>query len=172
MEAFEAMPEEDGRAEAMQHAAKQPNSRHCFVCGVENPAGLALTFYEQEPATVVAEYTVPEHFQGYPGIAHGGIVAAMLDEILGRTAMVGDQTHFMMTGRLTIRYRKPVPVAQRLRLVGRLTKRRERAAAAVAELWLPDGSLAAEAEATLVDHPDVAADPQQLEALGWRVYPD
>ena len=74
---------------------KQPNSRYCFVCGRENPYGLKMSFYEVEPGHALAEYTVPEHYQGYPGIVHGGIVATMLDETLGRAAMVGDQNHFM-----------------------------------------------------------------------------
>lgn len=66
---------------------RQPNSRHCFVCGVENPHGLHLTFKQTAPDEVTVEYTVPEHFQGYPGVVHGGIVAAMLDEVAGRAHM-------------------------------------------------------------------------------------
>ena len=62
----------------------QPNSRHCFVCGLENNYGLKLRFKETGPGEVTADYTVPEHFQGYPGVVHGGIVTAMLDEVTGR----------------------------------------------------------------------------------------
>jgi hypothetical protein len=51
----------------------QPNSRHCFVCGLENQFGLKLRFYETGPGEVTAEYTVPDQFQGYPGLVHGGI---------------------------------------------------------------------------------------------------
>jgi acyl-coenzyme A thioesterase PaaI-like protein len=85
---------------------KQPNSRYCFGCGVENSYGLGLRFYEIGPAKLEAEYTVPDHFQGYPGIVHGGIVATMLDEVLGRVVMIGDHSRFMMTARLEVRYRK------------------------------------------------------------------
>jgi len=66
---------------------KQPSSRHCFVCGVENSAGLHMSFYDVQPGVVEAQYTVPVHFQGYPGITHGGVISAMLDEVGGRAQM-------------------------------------------------------------------------------------
>ncbi len=65
----------------------QPNSQHCFVCGVSNPFGLHLRFFETAPDEVTAYVTLPDHFQGYPGITHGGIIAAMLDEVAGRSHM-------------------------------------------------------------------------------------
>jgi hypothetical protein len=43
---------------------------------------------------------------------------------------------------------------------------------ASAQLWLSDGTLAANAEVLLANLPGPGADPQQLEALGWKVYPD
>jgi acyl-coenzyme A thioesterase PaaI-like protein len=150
----------------------QPNSRHCFVCGVENPVGLSLRFYETAPGEISAEYTVPEHFQGYPGVVHGGIVAAMLDEMAGRVHMHGDPPRFMYTARLEIRYRKNVPVGQPLRLVGRAAKSKQRTATATSQIYGPDGSLLAEAEVLLMDVPPETLREADLEALGWRVYSD
>ena len=98
---------------------KQPNSKHCFVCGLDNPHGLQLTFYEHAGGEVVAEISVPARFQGYPGVVHGGIVAAILDEVAMRSAMVDDHLRFMVTAKMTLRYRKAIPVEQPLRLVGR-----------------------------------------------------
>jgi acyl-coenzyme A thioesterase PaaI-like protein len=66
---------------------KQANARDCFVCGVENPVGLHLKFYQTSPNEVTANLTVPEYYQGYPGILHGGIAAALLDEAAGRALM-------------------------------------------------------------------------------------
>jgi hypothetical protein len=43
---------------------KQPNSRMCFICGLENPVGLHLHIYETEPGIVESTYVAPEHFQG------------------------------------------------------------------------------------------------------------
>jgi acyl-coenzyme A thioesterase PaaI-like protein len=65
---------------------KQPNSKMCFICGLENPVGLHLHIYETDPGVVETTYTAPEHFQGYPGVLHGGIVGALIDEIAGRVA--------------------------------------------------------------------------------------
>ncbi len=151
---------------------KQPNSLHCFVCGVANPFGLGLHFYESSPGEVIAQYTVPEEYQGYPGIVHGGIVAAMLDEISGRALMDGDPPRFMFTARLNIHYRRNVPVGEPLRLVGHAGKRKNRSATAIGEIYGPDGTLLAQAEAIMVDVPADIVSSTSLEALGWKVYPD
>jgi uncharacterized protein (TIGR00369 family) len=150
----------------------QPNSRHCFVCGVANPYGLQLRFYESGPGEVTAEYTVPEHYQGYPGVVHGGIVAAMLDEVCGRAHMGGDPPRFMYTARLEIRYRHNVPVGQPLRMVGRVAKNKARTATATGEIFDAEGELLAEAEVLLVDVPPETVRSVDLEALGWKVYED
>lgn len=153
-------------------STKQPNSLNCFVCGVENPVGLHLAFYEQPDGEVTCDVTLPERYQGYPGIVHGGIVASMLDEIAGRAAMQGNVARFMMTARLEVRYRKPVPIGQPLRLVGRLSRRRGRLTDVQGEIRLLDGSVAAEAQALLSDIPDIFQGVSDPERLGWRVYPD
>jgi len=155
-------------------AVLQPNSRHCFVCGLENPFGLKLRFYTSGPGEVTAEYTVPLEYQGYPGVVHGGIVAAMLDEVAGRTLMGpdADRARFMYTARLTIHYRRNVPVCKPLRIVGRVIKNKRRVATAAAYLYGPDGDLLAEAEALLVDVPKEVLEATDMEAIGWRVYPD
>lgn len=151
---------------------KQPNSKHCFVCGRENPYGLKLEFYETTPGEVVVEFTVPEQFQGYPGVVHGGVVAAMLDEVTARVHMGGDPPRFMFTARLDVRYRKNVPIGAPLRIVGNAGKSKERTAFATGQIFGPDGDLLAEAEAMLVNVPDGLADQVDLQALGWKVYPD
>ena len=151
---------------------KQPNSKHCFVCGLDNPHGLQLTFFAQAGGEVVAEITVPARFQGYPGVVHGGIVAAMLDEVAMRSAMVDDHLRFMVTAKMTLRYRKAIPVEQPLRLVGRIKRAGGQATTATAELHLPDGSLGADVEALMVDYPKPLGGAAELEELGWKVYPD
>ncbi len=117
-----------------------------------------------------ADYIVPEHFQGYPGVVHGGIVAAMLDEVTGRVHMHGDPPRFMFTARLEIKYRKNVPVGQILRLVGQACKSKAKTATSIGKIYGPDGELLAEAEALLVDVPQDVVSTVDLEALGWKVY--
>lgn len=150
----------------------QPNSRHCFVCGVENKYGLHLRFYDTDQGEVIVETTVPDHFQGYPGIVHGGIVASLVDEALGRVHMgPADDPRFMFTAKLTVNYRKPVPTGQPIRVVAQSLKSKRRSATSTAQVFGPNGELLAEAEAVLVNVPDDLVNNADLEALGWKVYP-
>lgn len=153
---------------------KQPNSLQCFVCGIQNPYGLKLKFYQTSPDEVTVNYTVADHYQGYPGVVHGGIVASMLDEVAGRALMGADPLNprFMFTARLDVQYREPVPIKTPLQLIGRVVKRKNRSAAAHAAIYHPDGRLLAEADAILVDVPPDLISTGELEALGWQVYPD
>lgn len=150
---------------------KQPNSDFCFVCGRKNPHGLYMTFFDNGQNEVYSDYTVPATFQGYPSIVHGGVVAAMLDEVVARVAMIADHHHFMMSVKLEVKYRHPVPTEQPLRVVGRIERLRGRLGKAVGEIYLPDGQLAAESAMTLADVPLELLQHTNLEALGWRIDP-
>jgi acyl-coenzyme A thioesterase PaaI-like protein len=157
-----------------QHSQKQPNSRHCFVCGLENPVGLQLKIYQVEPGVIETTFTAPEHFQGYPGVLHGGIVATILDEISGRAHMGEDldAPRFLFTGKLEVIYRKNVPIGKPLRIVGKAGKQRGRAAEGWAGVYDEAGVLLAEANTLLFDIPQDQWGENNLAELGWRVYPD
>ena len=58
---------------------KQPNSRMCFVCGIENPIGLRLAFYTDDKGRCVARFRPKPEHQGFPGQLHGGIISTLLD---------------------------------------------------------------------------------------------
>ncbi len=150
----------------------QPNSRHCFACGVENRFGLRLRFYEPAPREVCAEINLAKQYQGYPGVVHGGVVAAMLDEAAGRSQMGGDPPRFLFTAKLDIRYRRNVPIGQPLRLVGKAGETKRRVAKATSAIYDLQGNLLAEADAVLVNVPDDIVAGVDMEALGWRVYSD
>ena len=150
---------------------KQPGSKHCFVCGLENPVGLKLAFYFKSPGEVTSEISFPEHYAGYPGITHGGIIATVLDETGGR-AMMEDPRHFMVTAQLNVRYRKPVPTETPLLAKGWAGKRKGRVSEAHSEIQTLDGDVLAEAELVLVDIPEEQLEEISLEEMGWRVYPD
>lgn len=153
---------------------KQPNSRICFVCGVENPVGLHMKWYNfPEEEKVKATLTIAEEYNGYPGFVHGGIIAAILDETSGRALMVhGDTSLLMVTSRLEIKYRRPTPTNQPLEAVGWVTRRDRNRAQVAAELRLPDGTVTAQAEATVMRPPQEFLTNFQNEADGWKVYPD
>jgi acyl-coenzyme A thioesterase PaaI-like protein len=142
---------------------------------MENPVGMHLHMYETGPGVVEAEYIAPDHFQGYPGVLHGGIVAALIDEVSGRVHMGSDPKHprFLFTGKMEVKYRKNVPVGRKLKIVGRAGKNRGKIAEAWAGVYDAETSeLLAEGTAMHVDIPDGQFDMSQLETLGWKVYPE
>jgi acyl-coenzyme A thioesterase PaaI-like protein len=154
---------------------KQPNSRMCFVCGLQNPVGLHLSFYEDhasDPRTVCAEVTIPDQYQGYPGVAHGGILAAILDELASRAVLIGGSADdLMLTLKMELRYRLPTPTNTPLTGVGWITRRRRDHALAHGELRLPDGQVSVEADLVIMRPPEEFADVWETERPYWQVYP-
>jgi acyl-coenzyme A thioesterase PaaI-like protein len=154
---------------------RQPNSRHCFICGMENSVGLHLHIYETGPGEVEATYIAPDHFQGYPGVLHGGIVAAIVDEMSGRALMGSDpmDPRFMFTAKLEVKYRKNVPIGRQLKIIGKAGKSRAKSAEAWAGIYDAEtNELLAEGKALLMDVPAEQFDKSQLDELGWKVYPE
>ncbi len=151
---------------------KQPNTTHCFVCGTENQSGLGLNFYDDGDLTVQSKFVVREEFQGYPGIVHGGILATILDEVVGRVAMIEDHHRFMMTVNMKVQFRNPVPIGEELTAQGKIIKLKGRLAKAHGQILLPDARIGCEAELTLADMPAEMASESTLRQLGWRVVPD
>ena len=147
----------------------------CFICGMENPVGLHLHIYESAPGVVESTYVAPEHFQGYPGVLHGGIVGAILDELSGRAHMGSDPMapRFMFTAKLEVKYRKNVPIGRPLKIVGKAGKTRAKSAEAWAGIYDAEtGELLAEANALLINVPAEQFNLSDLDRLGWKIYPD
>jgi acyl-coenzyme A thioesterase PaaI-like protein len=149
----------------------QPTSRFCFVCGRENPVGLRVRWRNERPADEIhGTVTVAEHFNGYPGVVHGGIVAALLDEAAGRTVLMdGAFDELMVTLKLEVVFRRPTPTATPLTVVGRLTRRSDHRAEARAELRLADGTVTARAAAVLARPPEAVSSRWEGERRYWRV---
>ena len=152
---------------------KQPNSKMCFICGLENPIGLHLHIYEVEPGVVETTYTAPEHFQGYPGVLHGGIVGALIDEISARAQMGSNpiDPRFMFTAKLEVKYRQNVPIGKLLKIVGKAGKSKSKSAEAWAGIYDAETrELLAEGNAVLINVPDEQFDKSKLNELGWKIY--
>ena len=115
--------------------------------------GLQLVFHLNENRQVESHMVIPEQFQGYPGVVHGGIVATILDESIARAATASDPNRIMLTGKLTTRYRKPTPVGKPLRAVGEVIRDRGRMVQCASYLFDQDGELLAQAEGFMVDVP-------------------
>jgi uncharacterized protein (TIGR00369 family) len=149
---------------------KQPNSSMCFLCGINNPIGLKLKFYTDGEDRCIAHFRPrPEH-QGYPGYLHGGIISALLDETMGR--VLTPQNVWAMTGRLEIKFKKPVPLDQELTIVGELTRSRSRAYEARGEIQSPDGTTLAEGSGVYIRIPDEVVEQAKAELDFWEVVPD
>lgn len=154
-------------------SASQPSSRGCFVCGRENPLGLAARWTSHPDAGEVrATVEIPEHFNGYPGTVHGGILSALLDEAAVRTALLdGGFDDLMVTAKLEVSFRRPTPTRTPVTVVARVTRKSGSRAQAEAEIRLADGTVTARAEALLTrPPPDVAAGWEQ-ERPWWRIDP-
>jgi acyl-coenzyme A thioesterase PaaI-like protein len=150
---------------------RQPSSRSCFVCGRDNPVGLKVRWDQHpEAGELRGRVTIPEHFNGYPGVAHGGIVAALLDETAGRTILIdGGFDDLMVTARLEVGFRLPTPTGVPLDLVGRLLRRTGARAEAQAELRLPDGAVTARGTVLLARPPAAITGRWAAERQYWRV---
>ena len=151
---------------------KQPNSQMCFICGLENPIGLKLFFYEHADGSVSARFTPRAEHQGFPGVVHGGIVSAMLDEAMARASMTGGREQWMMTAKLELRFHKPVPVGAPLTVVGRVERMSRIGMTARSEVLLADGTLAAEANGLFTTLPPEQKDALQERLPFWKVVPD
>lgn len=150
---------------------KQAAGRDCFVCGRKNDFGLKMEFYFDEDGVSVSHVVIPEQYQGYPGTVHGGIIAAILDEVSGR-AFSEQGDHFMVTSEINIRYRHPVPVNAPLTVKGFRVRRHGRVAYGKAEIRDETGTLLAEANGVFVDIPEEKIKEMNPEQFGWKVYPD
>lgn len=150
---------------------RQPTSRMCFVCGRKNPVGLKLEFYEDSAANQVrVDVTIPDRYQGYPGVVHGGIVSAILDEVSGRAVMLqGGDERLMATLRMTIRFRHPTPTETPLTAVGWVKQLGGVGAKVAGEVRLPDGTVTADCESLLGEPPEQFKEGWEDEKPYWRV---
>lgn len=133
-----------------------------------------MTWYEDHEAQQIqATVTVPEHFNGYPGIVHGGILATILDETSGRAVMLeGGQEMLMVTLKLEMTYRRPTPTNTPLTAIGWVIKQSKSRAQVAGEIRLPDGTVTAQCRAVVVRPPREIFESWQAEKAYWRVYDD
>lgn len=124
---------------------KQPNSKMCFVCGLDNSFGLKSSFYELEDGQLIAVFKPSNEHQGYPGRLHGGIAATILDETIGRAIMISHSDAIWgVTVDFTMKLRRPVPIDEEVRVVARIVSDGKRTFEGEGEIILADGSVAVE----------------------------
>ena len=128
-----------------------------------------MRFFDNGDDEVWAEHIIPEEYQGYPGIVHGGVQSAILDEIICRVSLVEDVHNFMVAARMDVRFRQPIPTGTKLRFLARRDVLRNGRGRARAWIYLPDGSVGTEASILLVDIPQEILRQCSTEELGWRI---
>lgn len=124
---------------------KQHNSSKCIVCGLNNDIGLKASFYEIDNGELVAVFNPMEEHQSYPERLHGGVSAAILDETIGRAIMIKHEKIWGVTVELNLKYRKPVPLNEELRVIGRITRDTSRIFEGTGEILLSNGEIAVSA---------------------------
>ena len=115
--------------------------RHCIVCGEDNPVGLNIEFFEGD-GFVYGETTPGNNFEGYGDALHGGIISTLLDEVMVKALFAVDI--ISVTMEITIRFRKPVKIGQKLIIKGYPGKIKSKVAFASGQIELNDGAVAAE----------------------------
>ena len=138
---------------------------NCFACGALNEHGLQLQLHLGERRSWT-DLTLDARFEGWAGIAHGGIVATVLDEVMAWSLVAED--NWGVTARMTVDYKRPLPIGQPLRAEGWVVRTRRRLVDAAAQVTDRDGTILATAEAVYL-----AADPTRKRELqrryGYRI---
>jgi uncharacterized protein (TIGR00369 family) len=117
----------------------------CFVCGENNPIGFkAVIEVDQEQATSWTKVKLPAEFQGWRDVVHGGVIAALLDEVCIYACRA--RAEQCVTAELQVRYRKPVPIGSEVEVFGQLVDCERKFWQAAGQLKI-EGTLYAEAQA-------------------------
>jgi uncharacterized protein (TIGR00369 family) len=132
----------------------------CFGCGELNEAGLHLELH-LEPGRCWTELVIPERFQGWEGVVHGGVLSTILDEVM--TWSLIERDSWGVTARLNVDFKQPVFVGRRVRAFGRVVEDRRRIVTTAAVILDAEtGTELVTAQATFVTVN--AARKQELEA--------
>jgi acyl-coenzyme A thioesterase PaaI-like protein len=121
----------------------------CIMCGEKNPHGMKLKFnLNKEKLSASAKFISSKYLQGFNNVVHGGVIAALLDEIIAQASIAGGLK--TLTAEIIVRYKKIVPINTEIVVEGKITSRNRRLIQGEGALLLPDGSIAATAQAKLV----------------------
>ena len=121
----------------------EPNpTNKCFGCGGDNASGMKLTF-EQDNVNrkIVGKFILGERYQGGAGFAHGGIIALLLDEAMGKVCRFRD-VH-AVTAELTVEYLKPVAVEKEIVVEGYEAEQKGRSLFLIGEIRNAEGKVLA-----------------------------
>lgn len=139
------------RVRATSHGSKQhPVKKNlCFGCGDSNPDGMHLKFsLDRVEGVAVSRFRLGKRYTGPPGYCHGGIIATILDEAMSKLSKLRDV--IAPTWKMTVEYRKLVPLHKPLRVEAREIGKRGRRLTRVAEIMDEHGTVLARGRGVFV----------------------
>ena len=123
---------------------------YCFVCGKKNPLGLHA-IVRREKDKIIGEFISKKEHEGPRGILHGGLIAALLDEVMVYLAhsiiSPGQDTP---TASLSVRFHRPVPTGKKIILEAIISGKHSKLIQAQASVKFEDGTLVARAEGKFI----------------------
>ena len=140
----------------------------CFACGTLNTHGLQLELHAAADRCWT-ELTLDRRFAGWEDIAHGGIVTTILDEVMAWALIEHD--HWGLTARMTVEFKRPVPIGRRIRGEGWVVEARRRVITAAGRIVDEHGTVLATSDGLYVSAPE--ARKAELKArYDFRIVPD
>ena len=137
------------------HVSRQQKN-YCFACGKNNPEGMHLRFsYHEETKRFVSRFRLGRRYTGPPGHAHGGVIATILDEAMGKVNKIHNVV--ALTSEISVQYLKPVPLNKPLRVEARGVSVRGRRHINAAEILNQRGEMLASSRGTFI-----AIDPHRM----------
>jgi acyl-coenzyme A thioesterase PaaI-like protein len=153
-----------------QIIGKQHNSKLCFVCGLKNKFGIHAHFYITKDNELIALFTPLEEHQSYPGRLHGGVASAILDETIGRAILNKYETEVWgVTIDLNVKFKKPIPLNEELKVIGRITNENNRIFEGTGEIILKNGDIAVTALGKYLKVPLEKITDFDKEENEWRI---
>ena len=134
----------------------QLQKNYCFACGKNNPDGMRLRFtYDEKRGCFVCRFRLGKRYTGPPGHSHGGIIATILDEAMGKVNRLRDVV--AVTSEITVNYLKPVPLNKPLRVESREVRVKGRKHINMAEILNEKGEVLARSRGLFI-----AIDPHRM----------
>ncbi len=137
------------------HVTRQQKN-YCFACGKNNPEGMHLRFsYDEKSKRFVSRFRLGRRYTGPPGHAHGGVIATILDEAMGKVNKIHNVV--ALTSEISVHYLRPVPLNKPLRVEARGVSVRGRRHINAAEILNQRGEVLARSRGTFI-----AIDPHRM----------
>jgi len=144
---------------------RDDSPRHdCFGCGDRNTEGLQIDF-TIDGLKVTGRFTPRKSHQGFPGVAHGGIAAAAMDEAMGWAMYAAGA--WAMTARMQVKYRRPLRLGEEVIVSAETVRDRGRRLEATAQITTLNGEVICEADGLFLRMPE--SESQKMDSSSFVI---